>query len=354
MRAELLISAWLLLAAALVWGVPKLWTQSFPDLPSLEQTTDSSSSLASSPSDSKSPVKTTNDKNGDSEKSEVPTSPAARALLEQSLSQLRNAPPLVAQVDLQINLLEREFLGTGQYCQSGAGVPQTRWDFSLGETPSGLMLSQIFDGRFFYRLTVQGNEKSLTYVDLYGTRDLPESTAKGIAGPTGWLGVGGLPTLLEQLLATHDFEPPTDTETIAGENGQSLVLTKVRGRWSKSALSQLLRDQITPDVLAEEIRWERLPGQMPHGVELVLGTDSYLKAFPYRLTFYQFRPSGEGSYSVQPVFELKLHHVEKRDEIAPEQFRLSADGLNPADLTKDYLNRVKMFTLYPLKENGNK
>ena len=208
MRAELLISAWLLLAAALVWGVPKLWTQSFPDLPSLEQTTDSSSSLASSPSDSKSPVKTTNEKNGASEKSEVPSSPAARALLEQSLSQLRNAPPLVAQLDLQINLLEREFLGTGQYCQSG--------------------------------------------------------------------------------------------------------------------------------------------------VELVLGTDSYLKAFPYRLTFYQFRPSGEGSYSVQPVFELKLHHVEKRDEIAPEQFRLSADGLNPADLTKDYLNRVKMFTLYPLKENGNK
>lgn len=354
MRAELLLSAWLLIAAALIWGVPKLWTQSFSDLPSLEQTPDSNSSFASSATNSGDPAKTAAPNQGAAENSETASNPAAIALLEQSLSQLRNAPPLVAQLDLQINLLDREFLGTGQYCQTGIGVPQTRWDFSLGESPSGLMLSQIFDGRFFYRLTVQGEEKSLTYVDLYGARDLPETTAKGVAGPTGWLGVGGLPTLLEQLLATHDFEPPADAETIAGENGQSLLLTKVRGRWSKSALRQLLRDQISPDVLEQEIRWERLPGQMPHAVELVLGTDSYLKAFPYRLTFYQFRPAGEGTYSVQPVFELKLHHVEKRDEIAAEQFRLSADGLNPSDQTKDYLNRVKMFTLYPLKENGNK
>lgn len=354
MRAELLLSAWLLTAAALIWGVPKLWTQSFPVLSSLERITDANSPLAGQPTSSGDSFETASKQEGTAESSKLASNPASIAMLEQSLSQLRNAPPLVAQLDLQINLLDREFLGTGQYCQTGVGVPQTRWDFSLGESPSGLMLSQIFDGRFFYRLTVQGEAKSLTYVDLYGARDLPETTVKGVAGPTGWLGVGGLPTLLEQLLATHDFDPPAEAETIAGENGQSLLLTKVRGRWSKPALRQLLRDQISPDVLTEEIRWERLPGQMPHAVELVLGTDSYLKAFPYRLTFYQFQPAGEGTYSIQPVFELKLHHVEKRDEIAPEQFRLSADGLNPSDQTKDYLNRVKMFTLYPLKEGGNK
>jgi hypothetical protein len=87
---------------------------------------------------------------------------------------------------------------------------------------------------------------------------------------------------------------------------------------------------------------------MPHGVELVLGSDDYLDAFPYRLAFYQFQ-GAEGKYAVQPVIELKLHHVEKREAIAPEQFRLSADGLNPVDDTKDYLNRLKLFTLYPLK-----
>lgn len=354
MRAELLLSAWLLLAAALIWGVPKLWTQSFPDLPSLESSSDSSSALPGSAAQAVAPAASPHSGEVAAGALEPASNPAAIALLEQALGQLRNAPPLVAQLDLQINLLNREFHGTGQYCQTGAGVPQTRWDFSLGESPSGLMLSQIFDGRFFYRLTVQGDEKSLTYVDLYGARDLPAATAKGVAGPPGWLGVGGLPTLLEQLLATHDFEQPTAAETIAGENGESLVLTRVRGRWSKPALRQLLRDQIGEDVLAEEIRWERLPGQMPHAVELLLGTDSYLKAFPYRLVFYQFRPAGEGSYSIQPVFEMKLHHVEKRDVIAPEQFRLSADGLNPEDQTKDYLNRIRLFTLYPLKESDKK
>jgi hypothetical protein len=352
MRAELLLSAWLCLAAALTWMAPKLWMQSLPELPSLKQSADGTAFAGVSPAGTRNTKNSNKSPQESSESPEYSRNPAAVALLEQSLSQLRNAPPLVAELDLQINLLNREFRGTGQYCQTGVGIPQTRWDFSLGDSPAGLMLSQIFDGRFFYRLSVHGDEKSLTYVDLYGARDLPETTAQGVAGPTGWLGVGGLPTLLEQLLATHDFEPPTEAEMIEGEDGQQLVLTKVRGRWSKSALRQLLRDQIAPEVLAEEIRWERLPGQMPHAVELVLGTDSYLKAFPYRLTFYQFRPAGKDGYSVQPVFELKLHHVEKRDEIAPEQFRLSADGLNPVDETKDYLNRVKLFTLYPLKESG--
>lgn len=351
MRAELLLSASLLAAAAALWGVPRLWTQSFPSLPSLEQSADQSREQPLVGSATAAP--------GSAETAAgsalaFENSPASRALLEQSVSQLRNAPPLVAQLDLQINLLERQFKGTGQYCQTGAGIPQARWDFSLSDTAGGLTLSQIFDGRFFYRLTIQGNEKSLSYVDLYGARDLPAATAPGVAGPSGWLGVGGLPTLLEQLLATHDFEAPAGTETIRGEDGQPLVLTKLRGRWSKAALKQLLRDQISPEVLAGEIRWERLPGQMPHAVELVIGTDAYLKAFPYQLNFYQFQPAGEGNYRVQSVFELKLHHVEKRDEIAPEQFRLSADGLNPVDQTKDYLNRVKMFTIYPLREEASR
>lgn len=347
MRAELLLSVCLLAAAALVWAVPKLWPQSSTALPSLinpgatepaallfDDRASASRKTASSPSTAHSPE-------GSSDQQSL-------EFLKRALTQLRSAPPLVAQLDLQINLLERQFRGTGQYCQTGKGIPQARWDLVLGGQPDGVTFSQIFDGRFFYRLTIQGENRTLNYVDLYGARDLPVAQTAGIAGPNGWLGVGGLPTMLEQLLATHEFEPPGEPETVRGTDGQTLTLTRLRGRWSKPALRQLLRDQVAPEVLANEILWERLPGQLPHAVEIVLGSDSYLDAFPYRLAFYQFQ-GGEGKYAVQPIFELKLHHVEKREAIAPEQFRLSADGLNPVDETKDYLNRVKMFTLYPLR-----
>jgi hypothetical protein len=340
MRAELLLSVCLLAAAALVWGVPKFWPQSSTALPSL-----ASADLAGPAAGSVTPV------TGSAipvRRVESPSDQLAIEMLQRSLNQLRTAEPLVAQLDLKINLLEREFRGTGQYCQAGTGLPQVRWDLVLGGQPDGLTLSQIFDGRFFYRLTIQGKNRTLNYVDLYGARDLQVVKTEGVAGLNGWLGVGGLPTMLEQLLATHEFEPPGEPELVKGEDGQTLTLTRIRGRWSKAALRQLLREQIPPETLAGEILWERLPGQMPHGVELVLGSDDYLDAFPYRLAFYQFQ-GAEGKYAVQPVFELKLHHVEKREAIAPEQFRLSADGLNPVDDTKDYLNRLKLFTLYPLK-----
>lgn len=358
MRAELLLSVCLLAAAALVWAVPKLWPQSSAALPNLASDgLDLATAGASKPASgtgnnlagSIQPASRQLTEPGGGERLPAEASDEqALELLKRALTQLRSAPPLVAQLDLQINLLERQFRGTGQYCQTGAGIPQARWDLVLGGQPDGLTLSQIFDGRFFYRLTMQGNNRTLNYVDLYGVRDLSVVKTDGIAGANGWLGVGGLPTMLEQLLATHEFEPPGEPETVRGTDGQVLTLTRIRGRWSKSALRQLLRDQVAPEVLANDILWERLPGQLPHAVELVLGSDSYLDAFPYRLAFYQFQ-GGDGTYAVQPIFELKLHHVEKREAIAPEQFRLSADGLNPVDDTKDYLNRVKMFTLYPLK-----
>ena len=359
MRAELLLSVCLLAATGLVWGLPKVWPQSSTPLPNLTSDNLTSASLTSDSASSSAAGSSAGNpaealagspsaKNLPANSAQPGSDERAVGMLKRSLAQLRSAPPLVAQLDLQINLLEREFRGTGQYCQAGSGIPQSRWDLALGGQPDGLTLSQIFDGRFFYRLTIQGKNRTLNYVDLYGARDLQVLKTEGIAGLNGWLGVGGLPTMLEQLLATREFEPPGEPELVKGTDGQTLTLTRIRGRWSKAALRQLLRDQIPPETLANDVLWERLPGQMPHAVELMLGSDSYLDAFPYRLVFYQFQ-GGEGTYAVQPIFELKLHHVEKREAIAPEQFRLSADGLNPVDDSKDYLNRVRLFTLFPQK-----
>lgn len=271
-------------------------------------------------------------------------------ILEESIAALRQSEPLVAQVKLQIHLLDREFLGSGQYCQAGSGQPQTRWDLTLDGSGGNLFLSQIFDGRFFYRLEIQGQAKTLTYANLSEARKYPAAAVQGIASPSGWFGTGSLATMLEQLHASFEFEPAIQTQPIGGSDAASIEMLTLRGRWSRAGLRQLLRDQIAPDVLHPQIRWEQLPGQLPHAVELSLGSDEYLQRFPYQLTFFQFVRAGGDRYEPRPIFKLQLHQVEKKTEIAAEQFRVSADDLTPIDVTREYLERIRMFLQYPLRD----
>ncbi len=266
------------------------------------------------------------------------------AMLRDSIRQLRNVEGLTAETTLNIQLLGVSAVANGRYVQKGQGNPQARWDFVYEDTATSLI--QVFDGRFFYRVYTSGDRKSLSCIDLYHVPELPESRSPGVAGPSGWFGLGGLSTALEQLVASFDFSVIDISEATAG-NG-SMQLVTLRGCWKPDALRQYLRGQLDQEISATEIPWDRLPGQLPHEVELVLGTDAYLKLFPYRITYRRNRREGKG-WQADPWMALQLHHVTRLDEIPPETFVVSSDDVQPIDQTADFLARTRMFLMQPVE-----
>jgi hypothetical protein len=273
----------------------------------------------------------------------------AKQFLDEAILQLRNSSPLIAQVKLQIDLLDREFLGTGQYSQTGEGSPKSRWDLTVEGVSPSLHLSQIFDGRFFYRLETQGDQRTLSCVDLYEVRNLSQKKVPGVANISSWFGTGSLAVMLEQFQSTFDFQVVPSSQSAESNSDQTMQMTILRGEWNREAIRQLLRDQVNPDAFESKIHWNRLPGQLPHSVDLYLGTDGYLTSFPYQMVFYQFVPTAGEEFARKQIFKLQLHRVEKRDSFAAEQFEVSASDLQPVDLTNDHIARIKMYVETPLK-----
>ena len=279
----------------------------------------------------------------------IDSSSTATEVLDEAISQLRNSPPLIAQVKLQIDLLDRKFLGTGQYSQIGSGSPKSRWDLTVEGVSPSLHLSQIFDGRFFYRLETQGDQRTLSYVDLFEVRRLTQKNVPGVANLSAWFGTGSLAVMLEQFQSTFDFQVAAPSQPTESNATQPMQTTILRGEWNREAIRQLLRDQVAPEAFESKINWNRLPGQLPHSVDLYLGTDDYLSSFPYQLICYQYVPTSGTEYARKQIFKLQLHRVEKKDSIADEQFEVSASGLEPVDLTKDHIARIKMYVETPLR-----
>ncbi len=271
-----------------------------------------------------------------------PNSANPEQLLADSIRQLQSLDGLIAQLDIEVDMLGEKSTATGSYIQTGQGVPRARWDFSFNNPEFSLSVSQVFDGRFHYRMTDFGDSKALEYVDLYQVPDLPEPKITSIAGPTGWFGVGGLPTLLRQLQGSFEFQFLKTEESVVGDH--KIVFQTIRGTWRQDALQQLLHGQVDPASIEPEVRWDQLPIQLPHAVEITFGSDGYLDNFPYRVVFLQ--KSGSGS-TYQNFVSLKLHHVARKNDIAADTFTIPSEYKDPVDKTSDYIARVRMFLSEP-------
>jgi len=267
-------------------------------------------------------------------------------ILADSIHQLQSLDGLVAQLDVEVDVFGEKSLASGLYSQSGQGVPRARWDLNFAPAESGLTVTQVFDGRFYYRKTGFGEDKTLEYIDLSQIPALAEPKVLSVAGPAGWFGVGGIPTMLKQLQGSFDFTLVDIQESIVGDH--KMVLQTIRGTWKQNALKALLRGQVDPAWLAPEIQWDRLPVQMPHAVEITFGSDGYLDSFPYQIVFLQSDGPGP-AVQYRDFIALKLHQVARKTEFDAGTFTVTADDTEPVDKTGEYLARVKMFLFQPIQ-----
>lgn len=272
----------------------------------------------------------------------------ASELIRASIRGLRSAEGLEAAVKLDIEWLGQNLSGAGVYIQEGQGTPKARWDLEFQQLPDSLRMVQLFDGRFHYLFREQGDARSLTYVDEYKIPRMEVSGTAALPGPAGWFGTGSLPTLLEQLASAFDFEV-VSTSSRLSRSGRAMELAVVAGSWRPEALRQLLREQVDPARITPEISWDDLPAQIPRSVELVLGSDDYLECFPYQITLRFGEPHSQGHGAGGGAISWKLHHVTRRASFDPEAFKISTHGAVAEDLTEDFLARLEMYLLYPVK-----
>ena len=273
----------------------------------------------------------------------------SQSLLQQSARLLTESPPIQTRAKMMINQFGQALEVQGRYLQQGQGTRRARFDFQYQDEDTRFQVMQMCDGRFFYSLSAINDRSSLEFVDLQSVADTSSGPLSFSAGPTGWISTGGISSLLDHLSVAFDFQPPNSAE-IAG-----IPMVTVRGQWNKKALETLLTGQVDPKAFTSGpnggIDWDKIPDQIPHTVEIMLGKDSYLHLFPYRVQFNQYRHPVEADGPSQKwvsksMVSLELFEVTKVADIPLEDFRIDTQQLEPINATEKYTQRVKDFEHY--------
>ncbi|MCH2177882.1 MAG: hypothetical protein MK106_03675 [Mariniblastus sp.] len=270
-------------------------------------------------------------------------------LLEQVAANIVSSPPIESSVLLTVDLFNQHLVTQGKYIQLGQGSRKSRLDFQydLEEGEGTGKLTQICDGRFFYSIQETGEEKNLRFVDLY---QLATADQQGLlAQPTAWMATGGLSSLMQHLAQAFDFAPITKG-TISGV--PTLVL---RGTWKLEYLKRLTDKQLDPQWLNQPVRWDKLPPQLPHVVELHLGADQFLPLFPYRIVFSRY-DDGNEQKPPTPIVRFEMNEVSKLKSVDQEWFVVQSGATNQIDLTEELASRVRFISksIRTAKQNSNK
>ncbi len=271
---------------------------------------------------------------------------APRELLD-AIASLRQAPPLRAELEVRFDYFDEPIMLMGTYRQAGEGAPKSRLDISA-ESGSPPLVTQVFDGRFYYLLETRGGAQKLTYIDQLGVASLSTPRVASVAGLRGWFGTGSWPVMLEHLACSFQFATPLESAAPSSGETQTRQVMLV-GSWRPESLLQLLRDQIDPAWIAGDIQWERLPHQIPHEIEITLTSGASHPTFPSRLSIYQYRRAGKRRPRIRTlVASIQVTQMTVERSIDPEVFQVSAEGFVSNDATNDYLNRIKSFLFHPL------
>ena len=254
-------------------------------------------------------------------------------ILMQAARNLTDSPPISCKSRMKIDLFGQRVIGNGQFLNSGEGRGLTRMDLSFEVSDeTELVVSQICDGKFFYRVEQLGKQRSIEFLDL---SEFAQNGETGVSeNPTQWLSRSGTISLLQNLGTAFDFKPPA-SEAVGGLN-----MLHLRGQWKPSAISNILNGKsVHLDKDTQTVNWRRLPKQVPHGVDVYLGNDEFLPLFPYRIVFFQI--DSEDENVKHAVVTMELYEVEKVAAPPIDLFRVNTNDSRQIDLSSAYRERIK-------------
>ncbi|MHB8863809.1 MAG: hypothetical protein ACYC6N_15510 [Pirellulaceae bacterium] len=267
--------------------------------------------------------------------------PSGQELVTQAAQRLLLLPGIEAKTRQRVNIFGQHLVGSGTYLQLANGPRlMLRLDLILQVATQSISLQQISDGDTFWVRRSQGEEISLSRVNLRRLRDAASRVGPSDVPPppTLWMALGGLPKLMAALDMHFAFDSPQPM-TI----GQ-LPVWSLEGYWKPAVLANLLPDQKAAIEAGEPADLSALPPYLPHGVTIILGRDQVIPLFPYGISYYRLAAADrdEDAPRREPMATWELFEVRFRPDLDASQFDYRPHDAQQVDeLTEEYIARLQ-------------
>jgi len=232
---------------------------------------------------------------------------------------------------VRTNLMGQPLVGSGEYAQlrSSQGL-LLRLELAIQAGGQATSIKQVCDGRHLWVHRQIGDTESLSHVDLLrvertlSTSDRPVPMAEA----TVILATGGLPKLLSQLSQHFDF----DSTPLRAGNLSQVPVWVATGVWKPAQLGSLIPQAVEGD----RVVLSKLPGHLPHQVELHLGQSDL---FPYKVSYLRW-DAKEGRQQLTPVVSAEFFEVTLGEELDPRQFDYRPANVSVSDHTDLFLRNL--------------
>lgn len=268
------------------------------------------------------------------------TDPRAVQFLNNISRQTADSVPFGTSLKLQCGMFDQVVIANGKYFQMGQGSHRSRLELVFQDTSPASTSFQLCDGRFVYRLQTIAGEQKFEFVDL--KRVANKTSGLGAFSPTEWIATGGLASLLQQFRQSFNFGAP---KTNSGPNGSQTVL---RGCWNETSLRHALGNQAhlvipTDSKLRSRnrIRWQNIPPQLPHGIEIVFADDHLTGQFPLRIRYVRFVANEEtGGLQTNTLMAIDFSAPIPITSLSENMFVIRSSDIESIDTTDEYLIQV--------------
>jgi hypothetical protein len=287
---------------------------------------------------------TTNQTTGNAD----PAIPNAETILSRAINTMDSWDSFSARIHLSGNLFGEPFVGSGVYFEEApTRLRHLRLELNIQMRDQPATLLQVCDGQGFWTFRQQGEQRSLTRVDVARVVQLaagpPGSAAPGAL--PGWPGLGGFPRLLRALGTAFHFDTiePGNLQQVADGDQQSHVpVWRIQGTWRPARLAQLVPDQKKNLDAGKPIDWAKMPGQLPSHAAVFVGQADLI---PYRIEYRRVEKKRVFLAFAPPTtvaLALQLSDVSLNAPLDPACFVQHIGDMGSNDGTSDFLHATGM------------
>ncbi len=276
----------------------------------------------------------------------LPTGPAIRAapsvsdvavpgvqpgeLLEGAIRLFQNCDSVAATINLEINLLGYDLIGSGIYLeQDPARSHRVRLELSVQRGDHAFTMLQVCDGRYLWSYRQRVGSPEVTRINL----DKISRAREQRDGKPFWPdNLTGMATHLRRLRDAFDFD---GVEALRSPQGQSLW--KIRGHWKPGWLTILLPEQKLAIEQGRPADLSKLPAYAPDAVVVYLRQDDL---FPCTFEYCRTSQDKEGGKKTSVITAMWLTNVRLNVPIDTVRFNYNPGDLQPKDQTQWTMQNV--------------